>query len=71
MPEWQREIAGMDAREVLGLCLTAREPMRLPSGLRREIATWRARPLSERRSAVERACHVYELPMSRRPEVPP
>lgn len=70
-PEWQREITGMDAREVLALCLVAHEPIRLPSGLRREIATWKAQPLSERRRVVEHACQVYDLPMTRRPQVPP
>jgi hypothetical protein len=70
-PEWQRELAGLDAREALGICSTAAEPIRLPSGLRRELATWRTRPIAERRAAVERACRDYDLPMSRRPEAPP
>ena len=38
--EWQRELVGMDAREVMALCLTAAEPLRLPSGLRREREAW-------------------------------
>jgi hypothetical protein len=47
--EWQRELTGTDAREVLAMCLTAREPIRLPSGLRREREAWRQLPIEERR----------------------
>ena len=50
--EWQRELTGTDAREVLAMCLTAREPIRLPSGLRRERDTWRQLPIDERRRVI-------------------
>lgn len=70
-PEWQRELAGLDAREVLGICWSACEPIRLPSGLRRALSAWRALPADERRAAVAHACRAYDLPMSRRPEVSP
>ena len=72
--EWQRELAGMDAREVMALCLTAAEPVRLPSGLRRERETWKACPLEERRQIICQACADHDIPTEKRPpplEQPP
>ncbi len=65
--EWQRELSGIDAREVLAMCLTAREPIRLPSGLRREREAWRQLPIEERRSIVHQVCASHSIPAERRP----
>jgi hypothetical protein len=65
--EWQRELTGIDAREVLAICLTAREPIRLPSGLRRERDAWRQLPVEERRSVVHQVCTSHGIPVERRP----
>ena len=65
--EWQRELNGTDAREVLAMCLTAREPIRLPSGLRRERDAWRQLPIEERRSIVHQVCATHGIPVERRP----
>ncbi len=72
--EWQRELSGTDAREVLAMCLTAREPIRLPSGLRREREAWRQLPIEERRSIVHQVCATHDIPVAKRPpatEQPP
>jgi hypothetical protein len=69
-PEWQRELAGIDAREVLALCQNAADPIRLPSGLRRERETWRHRPLDERRRLVHQVCTVHGIPIEKRPTAP-
>jgi hypothetical protein len=65
--EWQRELNGTDAREVLAMCLTAREPIRLPSGLRRERDAWRQLPVEERRIIVHQVCATHGIPSERRP----
>lgn len=72
--EWQRELTGTDAREVLAMCLTARDPIRLPSGMRREREAWRALPIDERRSIVHQVCTTHGIPVEKRPpatEQPP
>lgn len=72
--EWQRELTGTDAREVLAMCLTAREPIRLPSGLRREREVWRQLPIEERRHIVHQVCATHDIPIEKRPtaaEPPP
>lgn len=65
--EWQRELTGMDAREVLAMCLTAGEPIRLPSGLRRERDVWRRLSLDERRDIVHQVCATHGIPIEKRP----
>jgi hypothetical protein len=69
-PEWQRELAGIDAREVLALCQSAHDPIRLPSGLRREREAWRQRPLDERRRLVHQVCSAHGIPIDKRPSTP-
>ena len=72
--EWQRELTGTDAREVLAMCLTAREPIRLPSGMRREREAWRELPIDERRRIVHQVCTTHGIPAEKRPpatEQPP
>ena len=72
--EWQRELTGTDAREVLAMCLTAREPIRLPSGLRRERDAWRQLPIDERRRILHQVCTAHDIPVDKRPptqEQPP
>ena len=72
--EWQRELTGTDAREVLAMCLTVREPIRLPSGLRRERETWRQLPVEERRRILHQVCAAHDIPVDKRPsaaEQPP
>ena len=68
--EWQRELTGTDAREVLAMCLTAREPIRLPSGLRREREAWRQLPIDERRRILHQVCTTHEIPVDKRPSAP-
>ena len=72
--EWQRELTGTDAREVLAMCLTAREPIRLPSGLRRERDAWRQLTIEERRRILHQVCTAHDIPVDKRPpaaEQPP
>ncbi len=72
--EWQRELTGTDAREVLAMCLTAREAIRLPSGMRREREAWRELPIDERRTIVHQVCATHGIPTEKRPtttEQPP
>ena len=68
--EWQRELTGTDAREVLAMCLTAREPLRLPSGLRRELDAWRQLPIDERRRILHQVCTAHDIPVDKRPPAP-
>jgi hypothetical protein len=68
--EWQRELTGTDAREVLAMCVTAREPIRLPSGLRRERDAWRQLPIEERRRILHQICTAHDIPVDKRPPTP-
>jgi hypothetical protein len=65
--EWQREIQGSDARELLAINKTAAEPLRLPSGLRKERERWRQIPLEQRRDLVLQVCADYHIPHDKRP----
>jgi hypothetical protein len=65
--EWQRELQDLDAREVLAMNITAAEPLRLPSGLRKERERWRQLSIDQRRTIVRQVCSDHDIPCDKRP----